>query len=209
MRRWFFAAGLLASVLVAGPAASEWLVLRDGARIEVRGAPRVDGQRVLFTTAQGTLAALPAGEVDLAATEVANRAATPQPVSPAPSASKPMRRFTDADFSQVDDVSEPTIALFTTSWCGWCRKSRALLDELGARYHERDVEQDAAAAVDKDRIAPESGVPVIAFGETVLTGYTERGIRQLVEQWRRAEKVAEAEREASRQPSPTRATPRR
>ena len=110
-------------------------------------------------------------------------------------------------FSHLDDVSEPTIAFYTTSWCGWCRKSRALLDELGARYHERDVEQDAAAAVEKDAIAPESGVPVIAFGETVLTGYTERGIRNLVEQWRAAEKTAEAEREASRRPAPRGAAP--
>lgn len=208
MRRSLIA-GLLASALAAFPAGAEWLVLRDGARLEVKGAPRVEGRRVTFTTKEGTLAALPAAEVDLAATEAANRAPAPEPEMKVPAPAPPVRRFTDADFSQVDDVSEPTIALFTTSWCGWCRKSRALLDELGARYHERDVEQDAAAAVDKDRIAPESGVPVIAFGETVLTGYTERGIRQLVEQWRRAEKVAEAEREASRQPSPTRAAPRR
>lgn len=207
MRRSFVAAGLLASALAGVPASAEWLVLRDGARLEVKGTPRVEGRRVTFTTKQGTLAALPAAEVDLAATEAANRAPAPEPAAEVP-ARAPVRRFTDADFSHVDEVSEPTIAFFTTSWCGWCRKSRALLDELGARYHERDVEQDAAAAVDKDRIAPESGVPVIAFGETVLTGYTERGIRQLVEQWRTAEKAAEIDREASRQPAGRPSAPR-
>ncbi|GMU66926.1 MAG: hypothetical protein AMXMBFR36_32000 [Acidobacteriota bacterium] len=207
MRRSLIA-GLLASALAAFPAGAEWLVLRDGARLEVKGAPRVEGRRVTFTTKEGTLAALPAAEVDLAATEAANRAPAPEPEMKVPAPAPPVRRFTDADFSQVDDVSEPTIALFTTSWCGWCRKSRALLDELGARYHERDVEQDAAAAVDKDRIAPESGVPVIAFGETVLTGFTERGIRQLVEQWRTAEKAAEIDREASRQPAGRPSAPR-
>jgi glutaredoxin len=206
MSRIPVAAALLGSALVAVPAGAEWLVLRDGARLEVKGAPRVEGRRVTFTTKQGTLAALPAAEVDLAATEAANRAPAPTP-APKPSPA-PVRRFTDADFSHVDDVGEPTIAFFTTSWCGWCRKSRALLDELGARYHERDVEQDAAAAVEKERIAPDSGVPVIAFGETVLTGYTDRGIRQLVERWRAAEKQAEAEREASRQPATRGSAPR-
>jgi len=195
------AAALLVAGLGVAPAAAEWLVLRDGARLEIAGAPRVEGRRVLFTTQQGTLAALPAAEVDLAATEAANRAAAPEAAAKAETPQRPVRRFTDADFSHLDDVSEPTIAFYTTSWCGWCRKSRELLDQLGARYHERDVEQDAAAAVEKDAIAPESGVPVIAFGETVLTGYTERGIRSLVEQWRTAEKAAEAEREAPRRPA--------
>lgn len=207
MRRAIVAAALLASGLGAAPACAEWLVLRDGARLEIAGTARVEGRRVLFTTKQGTLAALPAAEVDLVATEAANRAPAPAAATKAEAPERPVRRFTDADFSHVDDVSEPTIAFFTTSWCGWCRKSRELLDELGARYHERDVEQDAAAAVEKDRIAPESGVPVIAFGETVLTGYTERGIRGLVEEWRSAEKAAEAEREASRRPPASGAAP--
>jgi glutaredoxin len=202
------AAALLASGLGVAPACSEWLVLRDGARLEIAGTPRVEGRRVLFTTPQGTLAALPAAEVDLVATEAANRAPVPEAAAKAETPQRPVRRFTDADFSHLDDVSEPTIAFYTTSWCGWCRKSRELLDQLGARYHERDVEQDAAAAVEKDTIAPESGVPVIAFGETVLTGYTERGIRGLVEQWRTAEKAAEAEREASRRPAARGAAPR-
>jgi glutaredoxin len=204
VRRVLHVAGL-AALLATSPSSAEWLVLRDGARLEVKGAPRMEGRRITFTTKQGTLAALAATEVDLAATEAANRAPAP-PAKPSPPA--PVRRLTDADFSHVDDVSEPTIAFFTTTWCGWCRKSRALLDELGARYHERDVEQDAAAAVEKDRIAPESGVPVIAFGETVLTGYTERGIRQLVGQWRAAEKAADVEREASRRPAAPHAPPR-
>ena len=47
------------------PASAEWLVLRDGTRLETRGAARVEGRRVLFTDARGTLAALPAAEVDL------------------------------------------------------------------------------------------------------------------------------------------------
>lgn len=42
---------------------------------------------------------------------------------------------------------------------------------------------------------------MVAFGETVRTGSTERGIRNLVEPWRTAENAAEAEREASRRPA--------
>lgn len=203
--------------LIVGPCApiaveAEWLVLRDGTRLETRGVARVEGRRVLFTDAGGTLAALPAAEVDLAATEAANRtAAAPPAENAAPAASAaiaapatrrpPVRRFTDADFDHLDDVDSPTIAFYTTSWCGWCRKSRELLDQLGVRYQEMDVEENAAADAEKERLAPGSGVPVIAFRDTVLTGYTERGIRRMADAWRVAEKEAEAARQASRRPA--------
>jgi glutaredoxin len=192
-------AALIAVLSMPATGAPDWLVLRDGARVETRGAVRLEGRRVLFTQANGSLAALPADEVDLAATEAANRPPAPPPAAPVEAA--PVRRFTDADFAHVDDVETPTIAFYTTSWCGWCRKSRELLDRLGARYHEQDVEQSAAAAREKERLAPGSGVPVIAFRETVIPGYSERGIQQLVDAWRAAEQAAAAAREASRRPA--------
>jgi glutaredoxin len=192
-------AALFAALSMPAAGAADWLVLRDGARVETRGAVRLEGRRVLFTQANGSLAALPADEVDFVATEAANRPPARPPVAPVEAA--PVRRFTDADFAHVDDVETPTIAFYTTSWCGWCRKSRELLDRLGARYHEQDVEQSAAAAREKERLAPGSGVPVIAFRETVIPGYSERGIQQMVEAWRAAEQAATVAREASRRPA--------
>jgi hypothetical protein len=64
-----------------------------------------------------------------------------------------------------------------------------------------DVEENAAADAEKERLAPGSGVPVIAFRDTVLTGYTERGIRRIADAWRVAEKEAEAARQASHRPA--------
>jgi hypothetical protein len=53
------------AALAAAPAAADWLVTRDGARIETRGPWRVDGRRILFDLPNGTLSALRADEVDL------------------------------------------------------------------------------------------------------------------------------------------------
>ena len=45
----------LAVLSTAGPLQADWLVTRDGARIETKGAWKVDGRRVLFTVPNGTL----------------------------------------------------------------------------------------------------------------------------------------------------------
>lgn len=186
-------------------AGAEWLVLRDGGRLEIAGAPRVEGRRVLFTLPGGQLGALGAHEVDLAATEAANRVPSePEERQPVSTPQRPpVLRLTDADVSHVDTFEQPTVRLFTTSWCGWCRKSRALLTELGVRFEDRDVENDPAASREQERLAgPGAGVPVIEFAGDVLVGYSEAGIRAMAEDWRRAEAEAVRAAEASRRPPP-------
>ena len=92
------AAGLC---LGAGSAGADWLVLRDGSRVETRGPWRVDGRLVVFTGTDGTLSSLREGEVDLAASRRATQeAAAPKPAAapaPAPASRKAVRRFTNAD----------------------------------------------------------------------------------------------------------------
>lgn len=197
------ALGAAATLSLATPGAAEVLVLRDGSRMEVKGVPRVEGRRVLFTTPAGVLALLPAAEVDLVATEAANRAeAAGAGARSAPARDGVVLRLTDEDVGHLDPAARPTIALYTTSWCGWCRKTRSLLAELGARFDERDVEQDPEAGLEADRLTDgDGGVPVIHFGETVLVGYNESKLRALVADWRRAEAAARAAEEASRRPA--------
>lgn len=64
---------LLLILLAAAPV--DWLVTRDGDRIETRSGWRVDGQRVLFQRPNGTLTALRLSEVDLEASRAANEPA--------------------------------------------------------------------------------------------------------------------------------------
>lgn len=44
-------------------------------------------------------------------------------------------------------VNEPgTITLFTTSWCGFCRRLATQLDQAGIPYTEVNIEQVTSAA---------------------------------------------------------------
>ncbi len=67
------AAALL--LAVAAPAAADWLVTRDGARVETEGAWEVKGRQVIFTRKHGSLSALRLDDVDIEASEAATAAA--------------------------------------------------------------------------------------------------------------------------------------
>jgi len=103
---------LTASLLSFGSAASaDWLVTRDGAAVETRGAWEVRGEMVVFTSPSGVFSSLPLSEVNLAASE----AHTQKMVNAAAGAAEteePVKRqavmiLTDVDVRHVD-VETPT-----------------------------------------------------------------------------------------------------
>lgn len=200
---------LAALIGAVAPSAAEWLVLRDGGRLEIRGGASVEKRRVVFTLANGTLSALPVAEVDLDATAEANRPAAP-PAAPAavPAASRaPVVRLTDADFAHADDVGHPTVLFFTTTWCPVCRTAREALSASGVRYDERDVESDPEARRQQLELAPEGGVPVLAFEDEVLLGFSRSQFDRIVAKWRAAEAAAAAAQAASLRPAERGAAP--
>ncbi|MEO1367556.1 MAG: hypothetical protein AAFX50_10305, partial [Acidobacteriota bacterium] len=110
-------AALLACVaLTASPAPADWLVTKDGARIETKGPWKVDGRRVLFTQPNGTLSAMRASEIDFEASEAATAAASaPAAAEAAPAAGKeplpePVLVLTNKDIAagEVEEGGDPT-----------------------------------------------------------------------------------------------------
>ncbi len=78
--------------LLAGPLSADWLVMRDGARLETQGAWKIKGAQVIFTLPSGTLSSLRLKEVDLDASALATVAAT-KPPPPEPETVKPQAAF--------------------------------------------------------------------------------------------------------------------
>ena len=58
------------------------------------------------------------------------------------------------------------ITMYSADWCGDCRRSKRLLDELNVIYTVIDIEADQAAA---DKVIEINGgmrsIPVIIFGD--------------------------------------------
>ncbi len=97
-------AAVLAVGFTAGAARADWLVTRDGARIETKGAWKVDGRRVIFTMPNGTLSALRTEELDLDQSALLTTQAREAPAMPAPvvkEKKEPVLRLTEKDIPPV------------------------------------------------------------------------------------------------------------
>jgi glutaredoxin len=74
------------------------------------------------------------------------------------------------------------VVLYTTTWCGWCKKTLAWLDAQGVDYVNKDVESDADAAAEmRDVVGGDSGVPVVVIDGEVIRGYSEAKMRSLLQ----------------------------
>jgi len=107
---------LLAALLGAAPAAADWLVTREGGRIETKGPWKVEGRRVLFTQPNGTLSSIRTDLVDLDLSAAESRRAreaaarAPEPATRA----EPILRLTEKDLPPVpaapEEAAEPARA---------------------------------------------------------------------------------------------------
>lgn len=113
---------LVGLLLCSGPAVGDWLVMRDGSRVETDGPWRVDGRRILFDLPNGTLSTVRASEVDLeasrsateAAATAAASAAAASPDTAAPAAPRerptPVLVLTDKDIARAAPVDEGALS---------------------------------------------------------------------------------------------------
>ena len=73
------------------------------------------------------------------------------------------------------------VILYMTDWCGWCRKTRALLKEIDADFEEVDIEKsDAGRREYEEKSGGRGGIPLLDVGGTIVRGYDEPRIRKLV-----------------------------
>lgn len=137
---------------IAWPANADWLVTQYGDEIETRGPWRVEDGWVYFTDTDDREDLLPLEDIDLEASE------------------------------RVTAAEVPEITLFMTSWCGYCRLARELLEDLDARFDEKDIEIDEDARRQFHEVADgRRTVPVLKAGDIVIRGFSEEAIRKLVE----------------------------
>ncbi len=101
--------GLLALGAAAPPAHADWLVTRDGGKVETKGPWQAKGKLVVFTrAADGALASLRASEVDLEASAKATAEAKVQADTPPPpeAPKKKIAVLTDKDFQKPTPPAE-------------------------------------------------------------------------------------------------------
>jgi glutaredoxin len=76
--------------------------------------------------------------------------------------------------------SGPEVVVYTTAWCGWCRKTLAFLDERGVRYVNKDIE---ANDWNRDELIEKTGrtsIPVVEIGGEIIRGFNAERMEQLL-----------------------------
>jgi glutaredoxin-like protein NrdH len=86
---------------------------------------------------------------------------------------------------KVQGKKRADIFLFALSTCGWCRKTKNLLDELGVEYRYIDVDlldgQDKREVVaEVTRWNPSSSYPTMVINNKSIVGFQEEKIKQAV-----------------------------
>lgn len=73
------------------------------------------------------------------------------------------------------------VILYMTDWCGWCRKTRALLQEIEADFEEVDIEKSEEGRREyEQKSGGRGGIPLLDIDGTIVRGYDEPRIRKLV-----------------------------
>jgi glutaredoxin-like YruB-family protein len=63
-----------------------------------------------------------------------------------------------------------SVTLYTTSWCGICKRAKAHLERKGVPYRALDIEQDRSARDQFKRLGGR-GVPLIVVGNRSMHGF--------------------------------------
>jgi glutaredoxin 3 len=65
------------------------------------------------------------------------------------------------------------IEIYTTRWCGYCVRAKALLDAKGIEYEEISLDDDPAFRRNLQELTGGGTVPQILIDGTPIGGYTE------------------------------------
>jgi len=145
--------------------------LRDGKRDEADAmAQRImDGRRIALTESMPQVDHLPSR---LAGKE------KPRPVRPYSAAAAPTQVSAPTARAEVADLD---ITLYSTSWCGYCRKARAWFTQEGIPFVEKDIEKDPDGAAEyRAKANGYGGVPLIDVNGTAVRGFDQRAIETLI-----------------------------
>jgi glutaredoxin len=89
------------------------------------------------------------------------------------------------DMKHVKGKNKGDIVMYALSTCGWCKKTKRLLNEMGVEYHYTDVdllegEERAKAMEELNRWNPRRSFPTLVINNECIVGYQEQKIKEAI-----------------------------
>jgi mycoredoxin len=80
--------------------------------------------------------------------------------------------------TEILSAYEGKVVLYATEWCGYCKKTRDLLEKNGIEYTEYDIEKSAQGKEEYDQLNGR-GIPLMVINGQVVRGYDPNTILKL------------------------------
>ena len=74
----------------------------------------------------------------------------------------------------------PSVLMYTTPTCVYCREAKEFFKEHNVEYEEKDVVQDEQARNDMIQKSGQMGVPVIDVNGEIIIGYNKKKLVELL-----------------------------
>jgi glutaredoxin-like protein NrdH len=89
------------------------------------------------------------------------------------------------DIKHVKGKNKGNIMMYALSTCGWCKKTKRLLNEMGVEYDYTDVdllqgEERAQAIKELERWNPRRSFPTLVINNECIVGYKEDKIKEAI-----------------------------
>lgn len=99
---------------------------------------------------------------------------------PAASTALELDQTNVADPYTAPSSAAPEIALYSTRWCGVCKRAKAFLDRRGVPYQEYDIEANQTAYREFRRLGGR-GVPLVVVGSERLQGFNQARLERALD----------------------------
>ena len=86
--------------------------------------------------------------------------------------------MTDAA-AELNEKHGSEVIMYATSWCGYCKKARVLLNMQGVKYKEFDIEKSSEANAEMKSLGGH-GVPVFLIQGEVVKGFNQNRVLDLI-----------------------------
>jgi glutaredoxin-like protein NrdH len=89
------------------------------------------------------------------------------------------------DIKHVKGKNKGNIMMYALSTCGWCKKTKRFLNEMGVEYDYTDVdllegEEKAKAIKELERWNPRRSFPTLVINNECIVGYQEEKIKEAI-----------------------------
>lgn len=73
----------------------------------------------------------------------------------------------------MTDSTSPTVTIYSTTWCAFCKTEKQWMDKLGVKYISKNIEEDKDAEKELlDKLGGNfQGVPVTDIAGEIILGF--------------------------------------